>query len=54
MAKIQSIQIAIARVPLDKVTSFATRTVKARDHALVKVRSEARAQSPAAHLAMAG
>jgi L-alanine-DL-glutamate epimerase-like enolase superfamily enzyme len=41
MAKIQSIQVAVARVPLDKVTSFATRTVKARDYALVKVRSEA-------------
>lgn len=40
MAKIQSIQVAIARVPLDVVTSFATRTVKARDYALVKVRSE--------------
>lgn len=40
MAKIQSIQVAVARVPLDKVTSFATRTVKARDYALVKVRSE--------------
>ena len=41
MAKIQSIQVAVARVPLDKVTSFATRTVMARDYALVKVRSEA-------------
>lgn len=41
MAKIQSIQVAVARIPLDKVTSFATRTVKARDYALVKVRSEA-------------
>lgn len=40
MAKIQSIQVAVARVPLDKVTSFATRTVKARDYALVKVRSD--------------
>lgn len=41
MAKIESIQVAVARVPLDKVTSFATRTVKARDYALVKVRSDA-------------
>lgn len=41
MPKIQSIQVAVARVPLDKVTSFATRTVKARDYALVKVRSDA-------------
>ncbi|HVZ44887.1 MAG TPA: mandelate racemase/muconate lactonizing enzyme family protein [Ramlibacter sp.] len=40
MPKIASIQVAVARVPLDKVTSFATRTVKARDYALVKVRSE--------------
>lgn len=40
MAKIESIQVAVARVPLDKVTSFATRTVKARDYALVKVRSD--------------
>lgn len=41
MPKIESIQVAVARVPLDKVTSFATRTVKARDYALVKVRSDA-------------
>jgi L-alanine-DL-glutamate epimerase-like enolase superfamily enzyme len=40
MTTIQSIQVAVARVPLDKVTSFATRTVKARDYALVKVRSD--------------
>lgn len=40
MPKIQSVQVAVARVPLDKVTSFATRTVKARDYALVKVRSD--------------
>ncbi len=40
MPKIQSIQVAVARVPLDKVTSFATRTVKARDYALVKIRSD--------------
>lgn len=41
MPKIQSIQVAVARIPLDKVTSFATRTVKARDYALVKIRSDA-------------
>lgn len=41
MSKIQSIQVAIVRVPLDSVTSFSTRTVKARDYALVKVRSDA-------------
>lgn len=39
MAKIESIQVAVARIPLDTVTSFATRTVKSRDYALVKVRS---------------
>jgi len=41
MPKIESIQVALARIPLDKVTSFATRTVRARDYALVKVRSDA-------------
>jgi L-alanine-DL-glutamate epimerase-like enolase superfamily enzyme len=39
MASIESIAVCIARVPLDTVTSFATRTVSARDYALVKVRS---------------
>src|SRR5947208_15461576 len=37
MAKIESIAVATVRVPLDKVTSFATRTVSARDYGLVKV-----------------
>ena len=37
MAKIESIAVATARVPLDTVTSFATRTVSARDYGLVKV-----------------
>ena len=32
--------VCIARVPLDVVTSFATRTVSARDYCLVKVRSD--------------
>src|SRR5258706_606059 len=40
MAKIESIVVATARVPLDHVTSFATRTVSARDYALVRVRAE--------------
>ena len=40
MTKIVSIQVAVARVPLDRVTSFATRTVRARDYALVKVGSD--------------
>ncbi len=39
MPKIQSVSVGIARVPLDNVTSFATRTVSARDYCLVKVRS---------------
>jgi len=41
MPKIQSVSVCIARVPLDNVTSFATRTVSARDYCLVKVRSTA-------------
>lgn len=39
MAKIESVSVCVARVPLSKVTSFATRTVSARDYCLVKVRS---------------
>src|SRR4029077_3714453 len=39
MATIESISVATARVPLDVVTSFATRTVSARDYGLVKVRA---------------
>jgi L-alanine-DL-glutamate epimerase-like enolase superfamily enzyme len=39
MAKVESVSVAIARVALDTVTSFATRTVSARDYCLVKVRS---------------
>jgi L-alanine-DL-glutamate epimerase-like enolase superfamily enzyme len=39
MATIESISVATARVPLDNVTSFATRTVSARDYGLVKVRA---------------
>src|SRR5207344_1735530 len=39
MPKIQSVSVCIARVALDTVTSFATRTVSARDYCLVKVRS---------------
>jgi len=41
MPKIQSVAVCVARVPLDNVTSFATRTVSARDYCLVKVRSTA-------------
>jgi L-alanine-DL-glutamate epimerase-like enolase superfamily enzyme len=39
MPIIESISVCVARVPLDTVTSFATRTVSARDYCLVKVRS---------------
>jgi L-alanine-DL-glutamate epimerase-like enolase superfamily enzyme len=39
MAIIESISVATARVPLDVMTSFATRTVSARDYGLVKVRA---------------
>ena len=39
MAKIESIAVATVRVPLDNATSFATRTVSARDYGLVKVRA---------------
>ena len=39
MPIISSIAVCVARVPLDTVTSFATRTVSARDYCLVKVRS---------------
>jgi len=39
MPRIQSVSVCIARVPLDQVTSFATRTVSARDYCLVRIRS---------------
>ena len=39
MAKIDSISVATARIPLENVTSFATRTVSARDYGIVKVRA---------------
>lgn len=41
MPNIQSVSVCVARIPLDQVTSFATRTVSARDYCLVKVRSTA-------------
>ena len=40
MPKISSVSVSAVRVPLDQVTSFATRTVKAREYCLVKVRSK--------------
>jgi L-alanine-DL-glutamate epimerase-like enolase superfamily enzyme len=39
MPIIESIQVCAAAVPLDRVTSFATRTVSTRHYGLVKVRS---------------
>src|SRR4051812_46613509 len=39
MPQIESVAVCVARVPLDNVTSFATRTVSARDYCLVKIRS---------------
>jgi L-alanine-DL-glutamate epimerase-like enolase superfamily enzyme len=39
MPRIESISVATCRIPLENVTSFATRTVAARDYGLVKVRS---------------
>src|SRR3989304_2531182 len=39
MPRIQSVSVCVARVALDNVTSFATRTVSARDYCLVRVRS---------------
>ena len=37
MTKSTSVRAAAVRVPLDKVTTFATRTVSARDYALVEI-----------------
>src|SRR6202795_2833176 len=39
MPRIASVSVCSVRVPLDRPTSFATRTVKARDYCLVKIRS---------------
>ncbi len=39
MPIIESISVAVAKVPLDRVTSFSTRTVSERFYGLVKVRS---------------
>jgi L-alanine-DL-glutamate epimerase-like enolase superfamily enzyme len=39
LSHIASVSVSVTRVPLDRVTSFATRTVHARDYCLVKVRS---------------
>lgn len=41
MSKIASIRVAMACVPLDRATSFATRTVTERHYGLVKVRDTA-------------
>lgn len=39
MSRISSISVSAVRVPLDRVTSFSTRTVRWRDYCLVKIRS---------------
>ena len=39
MAKIESVSVCIARVPLDNAVTFSTRTVTAREYCLIKVRS---------------
>ena len=39
MFRISSVSVCAVRVPLDRVTSFATRTVRAREYCLAKVRS---------------
>jgi L-alanine-DL-glutamate epimerase-like enolase superfamily enzyme len=39
MPRIESISVSVAVIPLDRVTSFATRTVSKREYGLVKVRS---------------
>lgn len=39
MPKIASVQVCIARVPLDNVTSIASRTIHDRHYALVKIQS---------------
>ena len=41
MARIDSIAVATVRIPLANVTSFATRTLSARDYGLVKIRAGA-------------
>ena len=40
MPIIESIQVAAVSVPLDKITSFSTRTVSERHYCIVKVRSK--------------
>ena len=40
MPIIESVQVTSVAVPLDKVTSFSTRTVSERHYCLVKVRSK--------------
>jgi len=40
MSRIETITSALVSVPLDRATSFARRTVTARDYALVRVRTE--------------
>jgi len=39
VSRIASVWVCVARVPLDRITSFSNRTLSARDYCLVKVRS---------------
>lgn len=39
MARIESVSVCVARVPLDNPVTFSTRTVQAREYCLVRVRS---------------
>src|SRR5262245_56849843 len=40
VSRIKEVSVCVARVPLDVVTSFATRTVTVRDYCLVRVRAD--------------
>jgi len=40
VSRIKEVSVCVARIPLDVVTSFATRTVAARDYCLVRIRSD--------------
>lgn len=39
MARIESVSVCIARVPLDNPVTFSTRTVRAREYCLIRIRS---------------
>lgn len=39
MARIESVSVCIARIPLDNPVTFSTRTVRAREYCLIRIRS---------------